>query len=373
MQADSVLHGIRGALAIQHIRNLIEQGHIKETRDENLQPSSLDLSLSGEIYRMRGTFLPRKGESVRSLLDNGILFPVSLNQPLELNGVYLARLNESLDLPGNVYGVTNNKSSSGRVNLQTRLLVNGHPAFDQVPRGYKGELWLEMIPKSFPILLSYGERLNQMMFSTGHTKLTREEYKLFDQTYGFLRDSNHQPLPLPEMITQHGVSMSLDLSSQEVIGYKCTPTTTKVLDYSARDHDPLEFFEPIPRPSNGQLIMKRDEFYIFVTKEGIRVPREFAVEMAPYDVSKGEFRSHYAGFFDPGFGFGGQGETLGSPAVLEVFTHDQDFVLRDGQPICNMIYEHLTAPAEVFYGDPKLMSNYYKQIGPRLSKHFKQD
>jgi dCTP deaminase len=360
-------------LAIQHIRSLIDQGHIKEARDENLQPSSLDLSISGEVYRMRGTFLPRKGESVRTLLDDGILFPVSLTQPLELNGVYLARLNESLDLPENIYAVTNNKSSSGRVNLQTRLIVNGFPAFDQVPRGYQGELWLEIIPKSFPVQLSYGERLNQMMFHSGDTRLTLDEYHLYDQTYGLLRDANEQPLPLPEMLTQHGISMSIDLSSQEIIGYKCTPTTTKVLDYSSSDHNPLDFFEAIPRPSNGQFIMKRDEFYIFATKEGIRVPREFAVEMAPYDVSMGEFRSHYAGFFDPGFGFGSEGETLGMPAVLEVFTHDQDFVLRDGQPICRMIYEKLTAPAEVYYGDPKLSSNYYKQIGPRLSKHFRQE
>ena len=363
---------VRGALAIQHIRDLIRQGHVKESREENLQPSSLDLSLSGEIYRMRGTFLPRRNESVRSLLDDGILFPVSLGQPLELNGIYLARLNESLDLPENIYAVTNNKSSSGRVNLQTRLIVNGFPAFDQVPRGYKGELWLEIIPKSFPVLLSYGERLNQMMFNTGGAQLTNDEYKFFDQTYGFLRDHMTQPLPLPEMMTQLGVSMSIDLVSEEVIGYKCSPTTTKVLDFKRRDHEPEAFFEPILRPKNGQLVMKRDEFYIFSTKEGIRVPREFSVEMAPYDVGMGEFRSHYAGFFDPGFGFGGNGETLGTPAVLEIFTHDQDFVLRDGQPICRMIYERLTAPAEVFYGDPSLMSNYYKQSGPRLSKHFRQ-
>jgi dCTP deaminase len=118
--------------------------------------------------------------------------------------------------------------------------------------------------------------------------------------------------------------------------------------------------------------MKRDEFYIFATKEGIRVPREFAVEMMPYDVSKGEFRSHYAGFFDPGFGFGADGNVLGTPAVLEIFTHEHDFILRDGQPICEMIYEYLSAPAEIYYGAAELSSNYYTQSGPRLSKHFLQ-
>lgn len=167
--------------------------------------------------------------------------------------------------------------------------------------------------------------------------------------------------------------MSIDLVSQDIVGYRCTPTTSRVLEYSRRDHLPTDFFEPILRPQDGQLVMRRGEFYIFATKEWIRVPREFAVEMMPYDVSKGEFRSHYAGFFDPGWGFGTNGETLGTPAVLEVFTHDNDFVLRDGQPICQMVYEHLTAPADVSYGDARLTNNYYVQHGPRLSKHFKMN
>lgn len=369
--SNSIFQSIRGALPIQHIRELIKNGHLREAREEHLQPSSVDLAISGEIYRMRGTFLPRKGESVRDLLRDGMLFPVSLTQPLELNGIYLARLNELLELPEQVYAITNNKSSSGRVNLHTRLIVNGVSMFDQVPRGYRGELWLEIIPKSFPVQLTYGERLNQMRFFTDDTRLTEEEYLNFDRQYGFLRDRESRPLDISQMITTRGITMSIDLASEEVIGYKCSPTTTKVLDYKRRDLDPLDFFEPIPKPKNGQLIMKRDEFYIFVTKEGIRVPREFAVEMAPYDVSKGEFRSHYAGFFDPGWGYGATGETLGTPAVLEVFTHDHDFVLRDGQPICQMVYEHLSAPAEICYGDPSISSNYYKQTGPRLSKHFK--
>lgn len=367
------LEGIKGALAIQHIKQLIELGCIFEAQDENLQPSSMDLSLSGEIYRMKGSFLPRKNESIRDLLKDGILFPVSLNQPLELNGIYYVRLNESLNLPSNVYGYTNNKSSSGRVNLQTRLLVNGTPSFDYIPRGYQGELWLEIIPKSFPVLLGYGERLNQLRFFTSDSRLNEEQYRKEHENHGFLRDNAGNPIAIPDNMPVRGITMTIDLSSSEIIGYKCTPTTARVLNYSGRDHNALDFFEPIYRPKNGQLTMKRDEFYIFVTKEGIRVPREFAVEMQAYDVSMGEFRSHYAGFFDPGFGFGGNGETKGSPAVLEIFTHDQDFILRDGQPICTMLYEYLSAPAEVYYGAPELSSNYYCQSGPRLSKHFKQD
>ncbi|MEK7105712.1 MAG: 2'-deoxycytidine 5'-triphosphate deaminase [Patescibacteria group bacterium] len=365
-----MLDNFKGALAYQHIKELITNGHIREAQEENLQPSSIDLSISGEIYRMRGTFLPRPNEKIRDILRSGILFPVSLNQPLELNGIYLIRLNELLDLPPNIYAMTNNKSSSGRINLQTRLIVNGVSSFDYIPKGYRGELWLEVIPKSFPVQLNYSERLNQMRFFTGDGRLKEDELRSINDRYGLLRGPMDEVLPLSPS-AQLGLTMSVDLSSTDIVGFRCNPTGSRVLDYKGRDYEATEFFEPIPRPKDGQLIMRKGEFYVFVTKEKIRVPREYAVEMLPYDVSKGEFRSHYAGFFDPGWGFGKGGEILGTPGVLEVFTHDNDFVLRDGQPICQMVYEHLSAEAELYYGDPKLMSNYYTQRGPRLSKHFK--
>lgn len=363
----------KGTLPAQHIQQLMEQNIVNGGKLDNIQPASLDLSISGEVYRMKGTYLPRQNESIRDILKNGTLFKTSLDHPLELNGIYLIKLNEEVNFPDAIFARTNNKSSTGRVNLQTRLLINGVSSFDFIPRGYRGELWLEVIPKSFPIKLSENERLNQIRFFTNEASLTNEEYQTTYQEYGLLRNLNGVAIPSPQFSAIGGVPMSIDLSSGEIVGYKCTPTMSKILDYSKRDHDILDFFEPIERPRNGELVMKKDEFYIFVTKEGIRVPMEFAVEMLAYDVSKGEFRSHYAGFFDPGFGYGLNGETLGSPAVLEVFTHDNDFVLRDGQPICQMIFEKLVEPTRLSYGDPKLCSNYYKQTGPKLSKHFKQN
>lgn len=361
-----------GTLAYQHIQALLDHGHVIGVNREHLQPSSVDLSISDEVYRMKGTFLPHPQERVRDLIAHGSLYRTSLDHPLELNCVYLIRLNESLALPDRVFGRTNNKSSTGRVNLQTRLVVDGVSSFDFAPRGYRGELWLEVIPKSFPVKLTAGERLNQLRFFTEDTILSEREYTAAYQQYGLLRGMNQVTLPAPQFTGKQGITMTIDLSGQDIVGYKCHPTSGVVLDYSRRDYDPMEFFEAIPRPRDGQFIMKRDEFYIFVTKESIRVPNEFAVEMMAYDVSKGEFRSHYAGFFDPGFGYGMNGEILGTQAVLEVFTHDNDFVLRDGQPICQMVYERLIEPTTLSYGDPKLSSNYYRQIGPRLSKHFKQ-
>ncbi|TAK03948.1 2'-deoxycytidine 5'-triphosphate deaminase [Patescibacteria group bacterium] len=359
------------ALAAQHIRSLLRHGAVREADESSLQPSSLDLSVSGELYRMRGSFLPQPGEKIRDILKRGILFPAPLNQPLELNGIYWIRLNELLDLPPGVFATTNNKSSSGRINLQTRLVANGVSAFDYVPRGYRGELWLEVVPKSFPVKLSYGERLNQMRFYTGNARLPDDELRREYARYGFLRDAKGEHVPLRKLAHQPGITMTIDLASHDVVGYRCGPTMGRLLDFTRRDHDPSDFFEPIPRPADGQFVMRRGEFYVFATKEGIRVPLEFAAEMVPYDVTMGEFRSHYAGFFDPGFGYGAHGETLGTPAVLEVFTHDRDFVLRDGQPVCQMTFERLSGASEISYGDPSLVSNYYKQTGPRLSKHFK--
>jgi dCTP deaminase len=367
------LAGTAGTLAYQHIQRLIDLGHMTSVENDHVQPSSVDLSISGEVYRMKGTFLPKQYERVRDLFEHGSLFPTSLDQPLELNGIYLIRLKNAVQLPEFIFARTNNKSSTGRVNLQTRLIVDGVSSFDFVPNGYQGELWLEVIPKSFPVKLTEGERLNQIRFFTADNVLNEEEYRQVYDYYGLLRTPNNVTLPAPRFTGSSGVPMSIDLSGSDIVGYKCFPTTSKILDYTRRDYDPLDFFEPIYKPKDGQYIMKRDEFYIFVTKEGIRVPNEFSVEMSAYDVSKGEFRSHYAGFFDPGFGYGTNGEDLGRPAVLEVFTHDNDFILRDGQPICQMIYERLIEPTALSYGDPSLCSNYYRQEGPRLSKHFKQE
>lgn len=357
---------------MQHIRQLINEGMVQHAPESHLQPSSLDLSLSDEIYRMRGTFLPRRGEKIREILNEGVLYRTSLDHPLELFGIYLVRLDQTLSLPETVYAVTNNKSSSGRINLQTRLLVDGTARFDTVPRGYKGEVWLEIIPKSFPVKLSFGERLNQMRFFTHDARLTAQEHFALLDRSELLCDLSGNALKADMALVDHdGIAMSVDLTSEDIVGYKCSPTACRVLDYSRRDLDPLEFFEPIMRPKNRQYVLKRGDFYIFVTKEGLRVPGNYAVEMEAYDPTKGEFRSHYAGFFDPGFGFGQNGEVRGTPAVLEIFTHDNDFILRDGQPICKMVYERLASAAEVMYGDTKLASNYYRQQGPRLSKHFK--
>lgn len=360
-----------GAIPIQLIRQILGSGYIQNAKEENLQPSSLDLQISNEVYRMRGSYLPRRGESVRDIIRDGSLIKASLDQPLELNSIYLIRIEEILNFPEEIYAYTNNKSSTGRINLQTRLIANGVPRFDMIPKGYKGDLWLELIPKSFPIKLKAGEKLNQMRFFNGDSRLTQLEHRLAYDQHKLFYNHNGEVIPANEDIfSGNGITMTVDLTSQDLIGYKCSPTATKILDYGARNLNPMDYFEPIMKPADGSIVLRRDDFYVLFTKEFIRVPNEYAVEMIAYDPSKGEFRSHYAGFFDPGFGYGKDGTIKGAPGVLEVFTHDNDFVLRDGQPICRMMYEKLTSPAEIVYGDDSLSSNYYAQRGPRLSKHF---
>jgi dCTP deaminase len=360
-----------GALPVQKIRDLMQTKAIIGAQENQLQPSSLDLSLSEEIYRMRGSFLPQKNECVRDLLKQGILFPTTLDHPLELQGIYLIRLRESLCLPQHIHAYANNKSSSGRINLQTRLISNSTTLFDKISLGYQGELWLEVIPKSFPVKLRPGEYLNQIRFFIGDAHLNKQEHSELHRTNPLLYTIEGEPL-LQESFSldRDGLTTTIDLSSQKIIGFKSTPTTCRLLDYAQRDLDPFEFFEPIYRPKNGQVIMRRGEFYIFATKEFLRVPLNYSMEITPYNPSSGEFRSHYAGFFDPGFGYGTHGEMKGSPAVLEICTYDNDFILRDGQSICKIVYEKLLEPSEISYGDPKLGSHYFNQRGPHLSKHF---
>ncbi len=362
-----------GALPSQMILDMMAAGYLTGAREQAVRPASLDLHISSEVYRMRGTFLPRAGESIQEIVKNGMLYAVDISHtPLELNGIYLIRMEESLRLPDAIYGHTNSRSTSGRINLQTRLLVNSTSQFDHVPRGYSGPLWLEVIPKSFPVKLSPGQRLNQLRLFTGDSRLSALEHEFVYDRYHLLYDKEGREVEkFPFMFEGGGLTLSIDLS-EEIVGYTCAPSSSKVLDFSADGTlDPMDFFDPLPRPKDGQLTLRRGNFYIMHSKEWLRVPPMLASEMMPYDPSKGEFRAHYAGFADPGWGWGADGSVKGATAVLEVFTHDNDFVLRDGQPICKMVYEKLVDTPDRLYGGRASQSHYHMQCGPRLSSHFR--
>jgi len=362
-----------GVYPSQLIRQMIDSGWIANAAKENIQPSTLDLSISDEVYKMKGIFMPRKGETIANIIKEGSLYPADLDKPLECHGVYLIRLREQLNLPPYVYAYSNNKSSSGRINLQARLISEGVPQFEKIPGGYRGDLWIIVSPQSFPVKLRKGDKVNQIRFFNSDTRLSKKDYSALYDQHWLLCDKNGQPIIKEKVDFENdgGVTLTINLHL-DIIGYKCMPSSSKVLDFNFYQHDPNDFFEPIHQPKNGHIILRRGEFYLLSTNEFLRVPPDFSVEMVAYDPSKGEFRSHYAGFFDPGFGFGPDGSAKGTPAVLEVLPQDNDFVLRHGQPICKMVYERLIALPDVIYGSDQAGSHYHDQRGPELSKHFKK-
>lgn len=366
------------ALASQKIRKMMKEGEIKGADNSNIQPASLDLTLTGEAYRMRWTFLPQSGEKIEDIIKIGSLYPFDLSHPLEPGAVYLIKLKEGVNLPKNVFALTNNKSSTGRLNLETRVIADGVPRFDRLPLGHKGSLWIQVRSKSFFIKLNAGDKLNQIRFFEISGKGERENASIKDiyLKHKLFYDREKNFIPADKIMAEdhdNSLIMSIDLAPDAgIVGYKAVHTG-EVLDFSKKNHHgPERFFEPIKSPHDGRLTLRCGEFYILSTKEFIRVPPEYSVEMVAYDIGSGEFRSHYAGFFDPGFGYGMKGEVFGTPAVLEVKPYDNNFSLRDGQPICKMVFVENSEMPDLVYGVGDLGSHYQKQRGAFLSKHFKK-
>jgi dCTP deaminase len=375
---------MQATLPSQEIEQLIASGAVKasagaEIAPAQIQPSSLDLTLSHEGYSMPGSLLPLAGEHVRDLIERYSRFAVDLRSPAVLikDNVYLVRLREKLNLPAALAAYANNKSSTGRIDLQTRVICDGNPRYDKIPAGYQGELWLEIIPKSFDVAARAGDSLNQAIFYGKRQVLTLDELAALHQRTPLLyTPGNDQATPIqnPKSEIQNqlaeGLLMTLDLE-QDIVGYVARKSIKPIDLARIGEHDPAEYFEPMPRPKDGTLFLSQEAFYIFSTYEYVSVPPDHAVEMLPYDTSAGEFRAHYAGFFDPGFGYGENGEIKGTPAVLEVRPYEDDLIVRHRQPVCKMAYERLSAVPDKLYG-VGMPSNYAQQRGPRLSKFFRQ-
>lgn len=361
-----------GAIPSQTIKDMMAASFIKGGKEENIQPASLDLSISEQIYRVSSAFTPRTGEGIldaaKRLADPE---PHDISRPLELDTTYLVKLNESLSLPEDIYAYANPKSTSGRNDIHARLLGDGMQRFDSagVP-GFKGNLWSLVTPHSFRIKLHPGDTLSQMRFFNHDTRFDNEsELEIAYQKHKFLYDTGGNFLDYSDIKIKDldgSVILTINLDS-DLVGYRCEKSQ-EILDFSKKDHDPELFFTPIRRPRDGKLKLRRGDFYIFFTKECPRVPNEFAAEMAPIDVRAGEYRSHYAGFIDPGWGYGKNGDEKGWALVLELRPYEDNLVLEDGKPICKLVYERVTEEPEFVYGETG--SNYTLQNGPRLSKHF---
>jgi dCTP deaminase len=371
---------MHGTLPSQEIAKLIGDGAIKgsggvDVSPGQVQPSSLDLTLSAEGYSMPGSLLPLAGEDVRDLIERYRRFAVDLGSPTVLikDNVYLVRLREKLKLPEGIAAYANNKSSTGRIDLQTRVICDGNPRYDKIPAGYTGDLWLEIIPKSFDVTARAGDSLNQTIFYTRREIADAEGLAALAGESPLLHSPDGDPISpgggAAHGLADPGVLMTLDLD-QPVVGFVARKSIKPINLSGIGEHDPADYFEPIQRPKDGTLFLSQGAFYIFSTYEYVSVPPDWAVEMLPYDTSAGEFRAHYAGFFDPGFGYGESGEVKGTPAVLEVRPYEDDLIVRHRQPVCKMAYEKLTARPDKLYG-VGMPSNYAQQRGPRLSKFFR--
>jgi len=328
-----------GILPCQSIDALIAAGAIAADspfEPDQVQPASLDLRLGARVWRVRASFLPGEGRKVADRIGEVAMHELDLvaGAVLERGCVYIAELQERLALPPGISGRANPKSSTGRVDVFVRLLSDGG-AFDDVVEGYHGPTFIEIAPQTFSVLVRRGTRLNQLRLKRGQPPRLRVE------------------------------SVGVDLSDG-IAGFRAR-RHAPVVDLDKEDgHDPRHYWEPLI-PRDGQLLLDPGEFYILASKQAVEIPVDEAAEMTPIDPSVGEFRVHYAGFFDPGFGTD-EAHGKGSRGVLEVRSHETPFILEDGQTVARLVYEPLTERPTRLYGD---LGSHYQRQGLKLSKHFR--
>ena len=381
----------RGILPDTQIKRLIAEGAISASspiEDQQIQPASLDLRLGTKAFRLKSSFLPERSpfdeHKQRFLFDTLQelrMYDVDLSAGniLEKGHVYLVPLLEELKLPKGIYGRANPKSSTGRLDIFTRVITDDvNIGFDDVREGYCGHIYLEIVPRSFTIKVQTGMSLNQLRLIKGRASVSDHAIKDLHKTVDLLYDFDHElnewkQVESRQFRVDRGLFLSVDLKGnlenpEAIIGYRAKKIS-HVLDLSKiQGHEVEEFWEPLKRNKNGTLILEPEEFYILASKERIRVPAGYAAEMVAYEAACGELRTHYAGFFDPGFGFG-DGTMKGTQVVLEVRPHDVPFLIHHGQNFFKVEYEILSERSENVYG-ASCGSSYHQQ-GLTLSKHFK--
>lgn len=354
-----------GVLPAQALRQLIASGALTANPDilpDQVQPASLDLRLGPVAYRVRASFLAGAGRKVADRIAEFEMHRIDLTEGavLEKGCVYVVPLMERLALPAGLSAVANAKSSTGRLDLLTRTITDGGTEFDRVPEGYDGPLYAEVCPRSFSVLVRAGQRLNQIRFRRGQAVLSDAELASLHA---------REPLVNGPAVISEGLGFSVDLrpAAGDLLGYRAKPHAG-VIDLNRIAHYPIrDFWEEI-RSTEGRIILDPGAFYILVSQEAVTIPPDYAAEMAPYLAMVGEFRVHYAGFFDPGFGHAAAGGA-GSRGVLEVRCHEAPFVLEHGQVVGRLVYEHMAERPDRLYG-AGIASNYQGQ-GLKLAKQFR--
>ncbi len=371
----------RGVLAYQQLRTLVHEGVIfvkdqDPIEERQYQPASLDLRLGDTAYRMLSSFLPGQTPVEQKLVvqdlfhSDIVMYELDLRKGavLEKGHVYLIPLMEELALPRTLAAKTNPKSTIGRLDVFARAITDSHARFDEIRPGYRGKLYLEVVPRSFSVRVAAGMCLNQLRLFSGHPTAGDNELRTRHKTDPLLYD-DHAPLSSRELILDEGLFLRINLQGKEgIVGFRAKKNS-QVLDLSRIDYyDPTDFWEPIPCNRHETLILDPEDFYILMSKERIRIPPEYAAEMVTYEAACGELRTHYAGFFDPGFGYGA-GDLYGTTIVLEVRAHDVPFLIHRGQTLFKVLFERMHERPEKVYGE--VAGSSYQFQGLTLSKHFK--
>ncbi len=342
-------------------------------RPEAIQPASIDLRLGDFAWALRCSFLPDVDSSVEEKVDGIAFQKVDLRDGavLERDRPYLVPLIEELALPEDVRGKANPKSSTGRLDVFTRVITDRHHRFDDVRAGYRGRLYLEIVPRSFAIQVKTGLSLNQLRLSRGDVRLGDDDIRdLQDQAPLLYLES--EAVPQSDLAVSDGLFLSLDLSgpADRTVGYRAKKNSLPVDLSKVRAYRWSDYWDPVFPESGGRVVLEPEIFYLLLSAEGVCIPPRIAAEMMAYDPTAGELRTHYAGFFDPGFGYDPAGGRHGSRAALEVRARDVSFMVEHRQPVCKLGLEWMEAPAERLYG-ASLGSNYQGQV-TMLSKHFEE-
>ena len=358
--------GAPGVLPVQQLKELIKSGALAAQgpiTNAQLQPASIDLRLGTKAYRIRASFLPGPRRTVEDRLKDVVMHEIDLTNGavLETGCVYLVPLMERTALPKTVSGLANPKSSTGRIDVFTRLITDRASSFDQVEAGYEGPLYAEISPKTFSVLVRAGSRLNQLRLRGQNAVLNDRELLALHEKVGLVDG----PVDI-----DMGIAVSVDLTGEPdtgFVGYRAKRHAGVIDVDKPGAYEASEFWEPIKARKDATLILDPDEFYILASREAVHVPPDYAAEMVPFNPLVGEFRVHYAGFFDPGFGHSAAGGS-GSRAVLEVRSHDVPFIIEDGQVVGRLVYEPVTEQPEFVYGTD--IGSHYQRQGLKLSKHF---
>ncbi|MGH9737588.1 MAG: 2'-deoxycytidine 5'-triphosphate deaminase [Candidatus Acidiferrales bacterium] len=372
-----------GILPSQEIRELISNRKIEalpRIEDSQVQPASIDLRLGNVAYRVQASFLPSREATVTAKISDLKLADLDLTKPmmLERGAVFVIPVLETLALPHDISGAANPKSTTGRLDIFTRLVTEGGIGsdpedlqFERVPKGYRGRLYVEVVSRTFPIVLSAGAKLTQLRFVRGKPPAeTDNALERFEQKDGLVYYENGDTPA--KAVLSGGLRMSIDLQGSDessVVAYRAKRNCPAVDLSKAGAHDTEKFWDAISAPASKRLVLDPGDFYILASKERISVRSDLAAEMTQFDPSSGEFSAHYAGFFDPGFGYGTAGEIKGTKAVLEVRAHEVPILLEDRQVVGRLMYHKMASVPDKLYG--QAIGSSYQQQGLALSKQFR--